>query len=455
MTSIPRSITITAITLGACLCAAAAPPRVAKAAPDNGDTNVDPALTELRIEFDQDMDHSGRSICGGGPLFPKIEKGIHWDGPRVILIPVSLEPDHSYSLAVNCPAAKNFRGANGESAEIYEIAFKTGKARGPASEKGSAADSPNAPDRLTPERNKAALVELRKAIDERYSYRDLRGVDWNKAFAEAAAKLDAATTPAEFARELGRVLAVAQDPHISVWVGDASFPVFRRDIALNFNLRSIGRKVPGFRQHNDCVATGKLDDGVGYILIASWGANCRDLLEPAFEALGEFANLKGLIIDVRPNGGGDELLARQFAGCFTDKPLVYSKNAYRDPKTKDSFGEPIDRVVEPNKARPQYKGKVVVLIGPACMSSNESFILMMRQAGARLLGEKTAGSSGNPKPFELSNGVRVNLPSWKDMTPSGAVLEGRGISPDQSVTADPKDFERDDPVLDAALKRLK
>jgi C-terminal processing protease CtpA/Prc len=95
-----------------------------------------------------------------------------------------------------------------------------------------------------------------------------------------------------------------------------------------------------------------------------------------------------------------------------------------------------------------------VLIGPGCVSSNESFLLMMKHgAHATLVGEPSFGSSGNPKPIDLGNGVTVILPSWEDQLPDGTVLEGHGVQPDlpASLGSDPSR----DGVLEAALAALR
>lgn len=151
--------------------------------------------------------------------------------------------------------------------------------------------------------------------------------------------------------------------------------------------------------------------------------------------------------------GGSEPLARQVAGCFVDKPVVYSPNTTR---AEGKMLGPYDRILEPSADRPAYRGKVVVLMGPKNMSSCESFLLMMKQVpGCRLVGEKSYGSSGNPKPHDLGNGVTVFLPSWQDLMPDGKLLEGVGIEPDVAVAARPSDFARSDPVLEAALRALR
>lgn len=441
--SLPNLILIIGLIVPA-QAAQAAAPRVIKAVPDHGDTHVDPAMSEIRIEFDQDMNPGGWSICGGGPNFPEFTDKPRWENKRVLVVPVRLHPSHNYQYSINCPSATNFRGENGEPAEVYLISFRTAAKAGAKLKK------------LSKKVNEESVAELRRLIDEAYSYRDLRKVNWDEVFDEYTPKLTKARTQAEFAREASRLLAHAKDVHILVQVESMPFATYQRRFKPNYRLDLLEKFVPGFTKQNDTVSTGRFDDGIGYILITTWGPRMPADLEPAYAALAEFANAPGVIIDVRPNAGGDESLARDFAGCFTAKRAVYSKNAYRTKRAKSGFAKPVDRPIEPNKGRPAYRGKVAVLMGEGVMSSCESFVLMMRHgAGAKLVGEKTFGSSGNPKPHKLPNGVMVALPSWKDMQPDGTFIEGKGIAPDIRVKPKKGDFKENDPVIEAALEHLR
>lgn len=424
--------------------ALAAPPRVARAMPDHADVHVDPATSEIRIEFDQDMAHGGHSICGGGPAFPKIRAKPIWTDARTIVIPVELEPGHEYSLSINCPAAQNFRSTAGEPAEMHPITFRTANTN----------ESP--PPALTPDQNRSAIAALRNAINNQYAYRDLRKVNWEKRFEEFTPALEQSRSAARFARVAAQLLGVAADPHITVRVNGFTLGTNREfGRPLNFNSRLLGTIVRDIREHNECVATGWLKDDIPYLLITTWGPSAPDKLEPAFDFIAQHANAKALVLDVRPNGGGDEALAQQIAGCFIDQPMVYSQNRYRDPTAPDGFGKTFDRVIHPNAQRTAFKGRVAVLMGPRNMSSNESFLLMMRQSPrCKLIGDRSFGSSGNPRPHALGNGVTVLLPSWQDMLPDGTLLEGRGIEPDIHIPAEPVDFANRDPVIEAALREL-
>jgi hypothetical protein len=423
--------------------ALAAPPRVAQTVPENGATDVAPTLTEIRVTFDQDMG-GGFSWCGGGPAFPKTPGQPRWVDARTCVLPVKLEPDHEYQMSINSRSFTNFKSRQGEAATAYPLSFKTGA--GPAATAGK---------KYSVSDNVPAIAELRRAIDEAYSYRDLRKVDWNKLFEEHKQKMLQAMSPTEFAQEAAALLANAKDVHIWLKVGPATIGAYQREYTPNWNLKTLERTVPGWEQQSPLVTVGKFPDGMGYIMISSWDADRADALEPAFEALDDFVGAKGLVVDVRPNGGGSEPLAQQFAGCFLDKPVAYAKDVYRGTG-QSGFTQPQDRVVKPKKGRPRYRGPVAVLMGPGNMSSCESFLLMMKQVpGCKLVGGKSYGSSGNPKPFDLGNGVTVFLPSWQDLRLDGSLLEGEGIAPDISVQTTEADLLTKDPVLDAALAYLR
>src|SRR5205814_1658841 len=147
---------------------------------------------------------------------------------------------HDYSFSINCPAAQNTRSAAGEPAEMYPISFKTGAT-------GKRKGSP----KLTKAVNQKAIETLRTAVDENYSYRDLRKVDWKKLFADAAPKMEKADTPAAFGRAAAKVLAEFKDLHITVKAGDALLATHRRYAPANCNMNTLAKLVPQWTKQHD------------------------------------------------------------------------------------------------------------------------------------------------------------------------------------------------------------
>ena len=157
-----------------------------------------------------------------------------------------------------------------------------------------------------------------------------------------------------------------------------------------------------------------------------------------------------MIIDVRPNTGGDETLGRVLAARFMDQDVDYALTELGPPKVNSTR---YPRKLLAANAAHRFPGQVRVLIGGGNLSSTEAFIMMMQKAPrAKLIGAKTYGSSGNPKPIALGNGVTVNMPSWRAFSVDGKPLEGNGIEPDLVVEWPGKVTVKDgDPVIKAAL----
>lgn len=101
-------------------------PRVVKSSPEKGATDVDPALGEIWITFDRDM-QKGMSWTGGPPLFPPVDKNreVRWNGARTCVLPVKFEAGSYYRVGINSSNHQNFRGAKGAAAESSAIYFAT------------------------------------------------------------------------------------------------------------------------------------------------------------------------------------------------------------------------------------------------------------------------------------------------------------------------------------------
>ena len=354
------------------------------------------------------------------------------------VLPVSLEPEKEYWLSVNSSRHTNFRSAVGEPAEPFEIAFRTAAL----------------PDGYEPpaahELSAESTAELLRLLNDNYSYLHVREADWDAEFSDH--ELASAASPRGFARRAAEALGAADDPHIRVSLDEKTWSTRTNIAEPNADLDLLAELVPGYEQRSQAVWTGSFEDGVGYLSITSWDSQLDGTEKALKRALRELGDAPALIIDVRLNGGGDEGLAARFAGHFVDEPATYAKHRWRDPLAEGGFGPVQERVLTP-AGRKAFEGRVAVLTGPLVTSSCEAFLLMMRQVpGAVLVGDRSFGSSGNPRTYPLPNGVSVSLPGWQAMRPDGSIFEGEGIKPDVLVewTAGTTD-----PVLDAALTELR
>lgn len=122
------------------LCAAAVlaqaptelPPRVVACSPEPFATNVDPDLPEIAITFDQPMNTETKSGFGylrWAGVFPGVRDAEPtWDeGRTVCTLPVELEPDVTYAVAVNTSKQRNFTDQAGVAALSFAWVFATGE----------------------------------------------------------------------------------------------------------------------------------------------------------------------------------------------------------------------------------------------------------------------------------------------------------------------------------------
>lgn len=199
---------------------------------------------------------------------------------------------------------------------------------------------------------------------------------------------------------------------------------------------------------------------IGYLKINSWDKKAKagenGVLELAAAALKKLQETKSLIIDVRENSGGDDDLMEKIAGRFFQSSEEYSVCEQRIPGTNEV--EKIHQVMKP--IEPGLRKRLILLTGPLSYSTNESFVMSLKDTGkAQTVGETTGGGSGNPVAKQLALGGRnfVLLTStWRRYRLNGEPLEGKGIAPDFEIKTGAEDIKaKRDPVLAKALEILK
>jgi len=299
----------------------------------------------------------------------------------------------------------------------------------------------------------AAFDKIWESVDQKYPMFGLRPeVDWAKLRERYRAQALACKSTYEFASECANLLANLQDLHVSMTVAGAYLPVFNRPRSANFNSQACELML-GSLAAKGHVAWTVTTNQIGYLLISGW--DDPQIPVVCGQALEQMRNTRGLIVDVRANGGGSEPLAIKVAGRFLNKSFVYAFDQYRNGPNHTNLTDKFERKVYPTGPW-RYDRPVVLLIGEKCMSSNESFIGMMTgDPDLITMGNHTCGSSGNPEIISLPLDLAVGIPQWIDYLPDGTVLDERGFQPQVPFEPTAGAFEgRRDDLLAAALARL-
>ncbi|MFF3271490.1 S41 family peptidase [Streptomyces chrestomyceticus] len=141
--------------------------------------------------------------------------------------------------------------------------------------------------------------------------------------------------------------------------------------------------------------------------------------------------LRGLVVDLRLNGGGSDPLGLRVASRLTDRPyLAYRKHARNDPADPRKFTPDQPAWIRPHHG-PRYTGPLAVLTGPLTISAGETFTqaLLGRTPAPVRIGENTQGVFSDTLDRTLPNGWKFELPNEEFLTAEGRTFDGTGIPP--------------------------
>jgi carboxyl-terminal processing protease len=214
------------------------------------------------------------------------------------------------------------------------------------------------------------------------------------------------------------------------------------------------------------VETRLMKDDIVYIKIANFGSEqvVKEFLK-AFDAIA-WASVKGVMLDLRFNPGGDDTYAFPVIGCFFDAPVksfLWKSPRYVPAKASWGFAPEWEQgFLGPEESiRPRhgnrYLGPLVLLTGPATFSTAEDFLIPFDfSKRAVLVGEATAGSTGNPRRVPLPGGGYFRVVTLRTLYPDGREWVGTGIKPQVQIHASQQDIRQgNDPVLKKAIEVLK
>ena len=221
------------------------------------------------------------------------------------------------------------------------------------------------------------------------------------------------------------------------------------------------------------------------------------------EQMVAFKGIRGLIIDVRQNGGGSREPLHTLFPYFMkadEEPYVANVARYRMPRgtrasaegyldnrflhpisssewsrkekdllkkfersfkpewePKGGFSDRHFMLLRPGDVDIRFGHPVVILMDGGCFSATDIFLGAFKgRSNVTLMGTPSGGGSGRTQTARLKNSrARVRLSSMASFRPNGKMYDGNGIEPDIVVEPIPTDYiGKTDSVLEAAIKHL-
>ena len=196
----------------------------------------------------------------------------------------------------------------------------------------------------------------------------------------------------------------------------------------------------------DHVASEMLDNKIAYIQIDSFDSGVKNAFEEQITQL-KNDGAKGIIIDLKSNGGGIVDEATGIAELFVNKgeTILITKGKNQEEKTTKSTKDPKITDIP-----------VVVLVNEGTASASEILAAALKeQYGAKIVGKTTYGKGVIQTLYTLTDGSGLKITTDEYFTPNHNKIHKVGIKPDVEVdlTKDEQGYYETSMEKDAQIQK--
>lgn len=307
----------------------------------------------------------------------------------------------------------------------------------------------------TPSGNFEALWQI---IDEHYCFFDYKqheyGLDWQEVYHQYKMRIHDNMKETQLFEVLCDMLSELRDGHVNLstsydygryWAWQEAYPKNFSDSLSRIYMGTDYKIASGLRYK-------VLDDNIGYIRYESFqdpiGEGNLD------DVLSYLILCRGLIIDVRNNGGGDLTNAEKLAARFVSEKTLVGYLRHKTGKGHNDFSNMEAQYLEPSSNMRWHK-PVCVLTNRSVFSAANEFVSMMHALPqVKIVGDHTGGGSGMPMSSSLPNGWSVRY-SACPMYDKDKQQTEFGIEPDYNIQLKDEDTAKGiDTIIEAARKLL-
>lgn len=306
----------------------------------------------------------------------------------------------------------------------------------------------------TPQGNMEALWKI---IDEHYCFLDYKqqeyGLDWDAVHQKYKERVKGSLTRKQQFEVLCDMLGELRDGHVNL---SAAHDIGRywswfEDYPTNFSDTLIRRYMGTDYQIASGISYKILNDNIGYIRYESFSDPIGE--GNLNEALSHMILCRGLIIDIRSNGGGMLTNAEKLAARFCQEKTLVGYYQHKTGPGHQDFSEKEARYLEPSANVRWNKPAVVLTNRRVYSAANEFAVYMKTLPNVRLVGDHTGGGAGMPFSSSLPCGWSVRFSAVPMYDAQGESAEF-GIEPDYNVQQTDEDFAKGKDTLIEFARQL-
>src|SRR5216684_5283950 len=324
-----------------------------------------------------------------------------------------------------------------------------------------------------PEKN---FEELWETFHNRYPFFELRNVDWKKQHDTYRPKVTRETNDDELFDIFCQMLDPLDDGHVELEAkasGDRKRRYFTPEKKPRFHREFAKREIKQLFKTSEKTLVGHgfgkpteteawmlhycRSREFGYIRILELEGVKKRRLTAALEKIADdFEFLKGMIIDIRDNPGGEDSIALAIINRFCDRKRVAFRRKTKIGPGKNDFKPLKTWYLEP-QGDVQFTGPIVLLTCDSVFSGGEAFALAIKQLPhVTIMGDHTNGIFSYTLDKKLPNGWEYCLSYQVYFSADMVCYEGKGVPVDIELFNKKADI-RDgiDPLITRALEVLK
>jgi len=290
-------------------------------------------------------------------------------------------------------------------------------------------------------------------VDKKYSYFELKNINWNTIKDTYRSRLNENSTDQELFDVLAKMLNELRDDHTNLV---SPFNISSYNVALkskeNYRQRTITEYYIPDMWQTSAFSHGFVDNNkIGYVRYESFMSEFTD--DELDFVLKRYQNTKGLILDLRQNGGGNLFNIPKILSRFTETKILAAYNITRNGAKHNEFSSRENFYITPYSGE-KYLKPVAVLIDRGSYSATTFFSLVTKAFPQfTLIGDTTGGGGGLPNGGQLPNGwtYRFSISQLLDL--NGNNFAETGVPPAIVASFDWSDLSKDK-ILDRAILEL-
>ena len=291
-------------------------------------------------------------------------------------------------------------------------------------------------------------------IDKNYCFFEYKDIDWHNTYDEFDSRVTSEMNNESLFKLMGEMLAELKDGHVNLtashditryWEWQDNYPAnFNSDIQKHYLENDYG------------IASGMrykiLEDNVGYVYYGSFSNDVSD--SGLDQILNRMAICKGIIFDVRNNGGGSLSNVEKIASRFFNERTHVGYISHKIGPGHNDFSDLYPKYIESSN-RVRYQKPIIILTNRGCYSATNEFVSIMKYANyATIIGDKTGGGSGLPFSSELPNGWSIRFSASPMFNAQKEHIEF-GVDPDVFVNIEQNDLNKNrDTIIEKARELL-